>query len=335
MHFIGIDPSAATFTASIYEASQFVAKPYTSESSAEGVTEFLAWLQAQGCTPENSVICIENTGVYSEILLYRIEQAGWSLVVAEPIKVHRAFGLGKSKTDELDSKKIAEYAARYIDKLTRWQPHEAVVEQIHVLLSTREQLVGQKTALLNTRHVLDRKYIQTPTANSSLEIVIKQLKKQITRLEKEIDDLIKKHPTLANTVSKLMSAPGVGLLLAANLLVITAGFKQSLNYRQLAAHLGIAPLARQSGTSVRGRSKSRGYGPPRTRKLLHLAARSLVTHVKAYQKYYARKMAQGKPKKLVLNNVANQLLRVLCSMIKNNKPYITEYVSLNPRLLVS
>ena len=335
MYFIGIDPSATSFTTSIYEASQFLVKPYSCESTTEGVIEFLDWLHSQGCTPENSVICIENTGVYSEILLYRIEQAGWPLVIAEPIKVHRAFGLGKSKTDELDSKKIAEYAARYIDKLTPWQPHEAVVEQIHVLLSTREQLVGQKTALLNTRHVLGRKYIQTPTANSSLEIVIKQLKKQITRLEKEIDDLIKKHPTLANTVNKLMSAPGVGLLLAANLLVITAGFKQSLNYRQLAAHLGIAPLARQSGSSVRGRSKSRGYGPPRTRKLLHLAARSLVTHVKEYQKYYARKMAQGKPKKLVLNNVANQLLRVLCSMIKNNQPYIAEFVSVNPRLLLS
>ena len=242
-------------------------------------------------------------------------------------------GKSKGKSDELDSGRIAEYGYRFQDKLRPWQPHEAVVEQIKVLLSTREQLVQQKTALKNTRSSLRHKYIQTPTANLSLEHLIDQLKEQIRLLEAEIKRLIEAHPTMAQVVALLITAPGVGLLMAAHLLVISNGFTQAIPYRRLAAHLGIVPHPYTSGTSVRRLPRTRGYGPRMMRKLLHLAARSVVTHHEAFKHYYARKRAQGKPAKLVLNNVANDLLRILCSMIKNNKPYIEGYVSVNPRLL--
>jgi hypothetical protein len=44
------------------------------------------------------------------------------------------------------------------------------------------------------------------------------------------------------------------------------------------------------------------------------------------------KRAEGKPKMLVLNNIANKLLRVLCEMIKNRQPYIEDHISVHPRL---
>ena len=69
------------------------------------------------------------------------------------------------------------------------------------------------------------------------------------------------------------------------------------------------------------------------RKLLHLAARSVCEHKPRYRQYYQRKQAEGKAKKLVLNNVSNKLLRMLCSMIKNKQPYIEGYQSIRPSLL--
>jgi len=41
---------------------------------------------------------------------------------------------------------------------------------------------------------------------------------------------------------------------------------------------------------------------------------------------------EGKPKMLVLNNIANKLLRVLCGMINNRQPYIEDHMSVHPRL---
>ncbi len=99
------------------------------------------------------------------------------------MKVHRAFEKDRPKTDAIDSTMIAEYAWRYRDKLTLWTPHEAVVEQIKVLLTTREQIVKQQTAFSNSRKALKRKYIQTPVANGSLDALLEQTRLQIKELE--------------------------------------------------------------------------------------------------------------------------------------------------------
>lgn len=329
MTFIGIDPAAETFTAARYPDGS----PRCFENTPEGFTAFLAWLDQQGLRPETTRLCLENTGVYCEALCYTLHQQGWPLSLIEPLKVWRAFSESRPKTDAVDSLKIAEYGARYRDKLSLWQPHEAIIEQIKVLLATREQLVEQKTALSNTRKALARKVVQTPAANQTLETTMGHLKAQIEALEAEIRRLIGAHPTMAQMVSLITSAPGIGLLAAAHLLVLTKGFCERVSYQRLANYLGIAPHAYRSGTSVYRRARSRGYGPSMLRKLLYLAARSVCTHREDFVQYYKRKQAEGKSKRLVLNNVSNKLLRMLCSMIKNRRPYIEGYQSIKPGLI--
>ena len=331
MTFIGIDPASETFTAACYPEGL----PKTFDNSAEGIQAVLAWLESQGLSPQTSRLCIENTGVYCERLCYGLHDKGWSLSLIEPVKVWRAFQESRPKTDEIDSLKIAEYGARYSDKLTLWQPHAAIVEQIKVLLSTREQLVEQKTALSNSRKALARKVVQTPAANTTLDTTVGYLKEQIKALETEIRRLIKAYPTMAQMVSIITTAPGIGLLAAAHLLVLTEGFRQPVRYTRLSNYLGLAPHAYESGTSVFRKARTRGYGPSMLRKLLHLAARSVCQHKPSYRQYYQRKQAQGKSKKLVLNNVSNKLLRMLCSMIKNKRPYIEGYQSIRPDLRAS
>ena len=329
MIYVGIDPSSENFTAALDP------DPTTQSfaNTAEGIESFLRWLQQQGLVREAVRICIENTGVYAEVLCYQLHERGYSLSLLDPRKVWKAFGDGQPKSDPFDSRKIAEYARRYADQLRLWQPQELLVEQIRVILTTREQLVQQKTATQNARSTLARKVIQTPAANHALEATLTHLKQQITALEEELQRLIRSHPTLLQGVSLLMSAPGVGWLLGAQFLVLTEGFRQIPSYRRLAQYLGISPNEHTSGTSVRKRTRSRRYGPSTVRKLLHLAARSLRTHDPDTRHYFARKTAEGKPKSLLLNNIANQLLKRLCAMLRTRTPYIRGYRSLDPRLL--
>ncbi|HLA64850.1 MAG TPA: transposase, partial [Rhodothermales bacterium] len=145
--------------------------------------------------------------------------------------------------------------------------------------------------------------------------------------------LIGGHPTLAAGAALLVGVPGVGLLLASQMLVLTSGFTAVPAYRSLAQRLGVAPNAHESGRSVRGRPRSRGYGPPAVRKLLHLAARSLRTHEGRARSYYEEKVGSGKAKRLVLNNLANRLLRVMCAVLRDGTPYRAGHVSLSPVLL--
>ena len=51
-------------------------------------------------------------------------------------------------------------------------------------------------------------------------------------------------------------------------------------------------------------------------------------------RYFEGKRAEGKPKRLVWNNLASKLLRILCAMLKNDRmPYVENYQSVHPRLL--
>lgn len=333
MDYVGIDPAAETFTATLLRAlNEAAPAQHTFAMTPQGFSAFAQWLTAHGATPADTRLLVENTGVYSEALCYRMHQSGFSLSLLDARKVQKAFGDGLPKNDALDSRRVAEYGMRYLDQLALWRPRAEIVEQIAVLLATREQLVEQKTATRNTRTTLSRKVVQTPAANHALEATLVHLQAQIQALEAEIERLIRSEPKLLQGVLLLLSAPGVGWLLSAHLLVRTRGFTEVPRYRSLAQYLGIAPNAHTSGTSVRRRTRTRGYGPSTTRKLLHLAARSLRTHHAPSRAYFLRKTEAGKPKTLVLNNLANRLLRRLCAMLRDGQPYIEGYRSLHPEL---
>lgn len=125
----------------------------------------------------------------------------------------------------------------------------------------------------------------------------------------------------------------MGLLLSAHLLVVTDGFRREVTARQLAAYIGICPYEHTSGTSVKKPSKSRGYGPPVLGKLVYLGAMNLKRCSPRYRAYYERKVAEGKSGRLILNNLSNKLLRVICAVVREGRPYRESYRSARPTRL--
>ncbi len=335
MQYIGVDISNLDFCASIYTAPQAVIKTITDvENAVPGFQKFETWLMDHQVSASRCIICLEATGVYGEAFSYYFTAKGYKVAVEPPLKVKRSFPDKRHKTDKVDSREIAEYAYRYSDELRIWRPKDQIIEQIQVLLMTREQLVGQRTACKNTRRALKKKPVQTPLANRIYEQNIERFNKQIKNIEKELKNLIDKHPDFKNNVQKLKAIPGVALLMASNFLVITNGFQNELasNYRKAAAFISVCPYQHKSGTSVRKKAEIAKYGPARLRKLLHLAARSVVKHNPTFQKYYEFKKVQGKPRKLILNNVGNKLLKIMCAIIQSQRTYVDNYVSIHPKI---
>jgi transposase len=330
--YIGIDPAAESFAAAIAAPTQSLkAVKDDFANSAEGFAVFEQWLATHHVVAQQAIVCVENTGVYSEHLCYWLHSRGWAVVLEHPQRLKGSFTL-RSKTDALDAQQIAEYAWRYVDRLVRWQPSDAIVAQVEVLLATREQLSGQLTANRNALQAVQRRYVDTPAARAAHTQMIAYLKEQLKTIDAEIRRLIYEHPTIGAIFALLMSAPGVGFLLSANLLVLSRGFQQQLNYKHLASYCGICPHEYSSGTSVHRKAKSSGFGPQRMRKLLYLASMSLRTHQQSFRTYYERKHAEGKNGRLILNNIANKLLRILCAMINSKTPYLPKYRSINPVL---
>jgi transposase len=335
--FVGIDIAAATFTSAIGSSRedrwQKEGRPSTFDNEYDSFAKYLQWLREHGVQPDNSVICMEATGVYGEVLAHFLKLNGFRVVIEAPLKVKRAFHPAGHKSDPVDSEQIAEYAYRFWDELTLWTPREEVLEQIKTLLATREQFVVQKAGHQNTLQALQRKKIRTALAEKMHTQAIQELKGHIKELEQAIEQLINQDPDFRNLLMLLMSIPGVGMLLAAHMLVLLKSATQPCTAKGLAAFIGICPYEDSSGTSLHNTPTSRHYGPPALRKLLFLAAMSVSKHNQQFRAYYLRKVQEGKPKQLVINNIANRLLKVMMAVVRSQTAFIPNYRSVNPRLL--
>jgi transposase len=336
-YFIGIDVSSESFTASVFkfpDKTTFTFDEHLS-NSIDGYKTLLELFTRNHINKSNCAICLESTGIYGEGLCYFLCSQGYRVAVEPPFKVKRAFEQSTHKNDKIDSQQIAEYCWRFYDELHFWSPKDEILEQINTFLSLREQFVRQLTANQNVLVGLKRKYIQTPLAISMCEDTIENLRENIKDIDSQIKELIDKDKDYRGMVDKLRTIPGVGLFLAANLLVLTGGFKRTVTSKQLASYLGICPLEYKSGKSVNRRPRSKGYGPSLTRKLLYLASMNLRKTHEDTKKYFFRKVAEGKPGKLVINNIANKLLKIICAVIRDKKSYINNYISVNPLILKS
>jgi transposase len=334
--FIGLDIAAETFVASIYQhPKQPIITKEAINNNPEGFTMLISWLKEHNINQANSVICMEATGVYSEAVAHCLLAKGFKVSVEPPLKVKRAFDPVGHKTDPVDSKQIAEYAYRYSDELRFFQPKQEIVEKIRQLLIVREQFTKHKTATKNAMRAYSKHVVQVVLIKQAHQETLTQLEKQIAKIDKELSKFIQQNPTISQNVHTLKSITGYGMLLSANLIAITNNFESINKHKILAAFIGIVPYQHQSGTSISKRPRIRHFGPQRVRKLLRLAAQSVATHDSQFRHYYLRKLAEGKPKALVLNNIANKLIKVACAAIRDNSFYIKEHRSIHPMYLKS
>lgn len=333
-YFVGIDIAAETFTAAAgVEPWRITVKPVAFVNELDSFPKLIGWLGQHGLNRDQTVLCMEATGVYGEALAYFLEANGYTLAVEAPLKVKRAFKPYGIKSDPVDSQQIAEYACRYWDELRLWKPKTQVMEQIKTLLATWEQFTVQSAAHQNALRALKRKMVRTPLAEQVHIEALNQIKKHLKTIEAEIRRLIDQDPTFGQMVGLLLSVPGVGLLLATHFWVTFQSAPIPPNHKELASYYGICPHEHSSGSSLHTQATSRHFGPSSMRRLLYLASMSVRTHRAEFKQYFFRKVAQGKPKQLVLNNIANKLLKIMCAVIRNRTPYIPGYRSVNPILM--
>lgn len=328
--FVGVDIASAVFMACVGTTPwKLTVKPVKFGNEEDGFVSFLGWLQEHNLSPEQTVVCMEATGVYSEGLAYFLYASGYPVAVEPPLNIQRKFPANASKTDELDCQYIAEYACRYVDKLSFWKPRAEILEQVKVLLTTRQHFSVQLTGHKNALHAVNRKKVSSELAKQVHQNMVEQITKHIQIIDQEIRRLIESDPTFKQTLLLLLSVPGIGLQLAAHLLI---AMQETLDPKVLASFIGICPIKHESGSSVYTTPTSRHYGPSVLRKLLYLGACSVRTHKKQFQQYFFRKLAEGKHKKLILNNIQNKILKIACAVVRSQTPYIPNYVSVNPLL---
>lgn len=205
----------------------------------------------QLATHQASLIVMEPTGKYHLKLHQALANAGFSVAVINPYRSRKfADSWGQlAKTDKIDAHMLALFGER-MNPPNSIVPTDLTME-INDMVHARIALVADQTALKNRHEATGLARLQR-----LFEKRLRNLAKDIARLEKDILILIKQDGKLARWFDILMSIPGIGLI-SAMTLIATMPELGSVNNKQIAALLGVAPMNWDSGT-MRGQRAIRG-----------------------------------------------------------------------------
>jgi transposase len=138
-------------------------------------------------------------------------------------------------------------------------------------------------------------------------------------LEQKLEEVIRDYQP--DLLTRICSIPGIGKRTAIYLIVLTQGFEKFETSRQLISYFGLNPIIRESGSSVRGKSRISKTGNNHIRNLLFMCSFTACEHNKACREIYQRIVAKGKSKKLALIAVANKLLKQSLAIAKSGLYY--------------
>lgn len=275
--------------------------------------------------PKDALVVMEATGYYHYRLAQYLHSQGIAVSVVNPLSVKRfiQMRLAKVKTDKSDARAICEYGTQ--NEVPLYSALTEVQAECLQLFRLLDIYVKQSTATKNK--IKGEEALGRPSG-----FVYRSLKRNLRHLTKEIDELESRLLELVRSeqqeqLTLLKGIPGLGTKTALFLIVVTDGFNRFESARQLCSYVGITPTIRESGSSVRGRSRISKIGNKKLRKLLFLCAFSASRHNKACKELYDRIVAKGKSRKLALIAVANKLLKQAFAIAKSGLPYDENYVS--------
>lgn len=271
------------------------------------------------------LVVMEATGYYHYRLAQYLYKKGVAVSVVNPLSVKRfiQMKLAKVKTDKSDAKAICEYGQ--INEVPLYNALTEVQSECLQLFRLLDNYLKKRTATKNKLHGEEALGIPSKYVYRSLKRDLKHLTQEVQGIEDRLLELVKQEQQAQLTLLK--SIPGMGVKTALFLIVITDGFDKFENAKQLCSYVGITPTIRESGSSVRGRSRISKVGNKKLRNLLFLCAFSACKHNKACREIYERIVNKGKSKKLALIAVANKLLKQAFAIAKSGRPYDENYVS--------
>jgi transposase len=268
-----------------------------------------------------------------------LEQEGWSVEIADAQKVKGLAPLAR-KTDRIDSLVLATLSHRDLVPAI-WLPDPEVRSE-RELARFRLHLVKHKSALKNRVHstlinfgrpcpvtdlfgvegrkLLEKLEVPEPwrgNITASVEL-IDDLERQITEVTRRLKQAHADHPY----IPLLMSAPGIGWVLAFTIAAEIGEIERFSSPQRLAGYTGLCPRVNQSGDSDR-RGPLTKHGPTYLRWALLEATMHALKHPAYAERYQRNKRRLGKQRgaKVAQIDVARRLAHAIWHMLSRNETF--------------
>ncbi len=314
MEYVGIDIAKRKFD--LFWSSSETGKRRTKVFlvSPDGLKEMLEWLAKHDLRPNNTHLAMEATGQYYEPVAEALFNASYTVSVVNPLQIKR-FGeatMQRQKTDKADAGLIARYCAQCNPR--PWTPPPAEIRELQRLVARLDAVKDMLSQEKNRRHE------SLGAALESVERMLSSLEAEETLVEKLIQDHIDRHPDLRDKQELLCSIPGVAERTSATLMAWLP-VDRFTDVREAVAFIGLSPKHKQSGSSVRGKSRLCKVGHARLRKALYMPALAAKTHNPAAKALALRLEEAGKTGKLAITAVMRKLVHWAVGVLKSGKKF--------------
>lgn len=297
----------------------------TFANTQKGFDCFVEWVKKRTVSDVPVRYVMEATGVYHENLAYYLDQNDYEVSIVLPNKISNYVRTLETKTvtDRTASQAIALFGIER--KLNRWSRPRELYKKLRQLTRERSQIVELSTICKNQLHAEQSEAAPQKSSIKRIQKRIELLKKQEKEIETELALLIKTDAEMQQLVLLLCSIPGIGLLTAATLLGETNGFDLIRNKRQLTSYAGLDVQEKQSGTSVRGKSRISKKGNKNLRKAMHFPALTAIRHDERFKAVYVRLVSKHGLKMKAVVAVQRKLLEMSFTVFKKQEKYDKDY----------
>ena len=327
---VGVDISKDDFKVSFHQLKDNyqsrIKASRTFKNTLTGFKAFVQWMQRHSAKDVEIRITIEATGVYYEQLVYFLQDQGnYHLSVLLPNQ-SKAFAksLGiNTKTDKVDAQILGQMGLER--NLKKWAPMSNDLRVLKQLTRERVTLLDEKVALDNRLHALNHSYRPSNEVVKRLRKRLKWTIRQIKQVEKNIAQQVEKDPALKERIDNVCQVKGLGLITVVSVVAETGGFELFTSRAQLTSFAGYDIVERQSGSSIKGKTRISKKGNRFIRRALYCPAMAVVRYEPQFQQLYERVFDRTAIKMKGLVAVQRKLLLLIYTLFKNNVKYDPDF----------
>lgn len=304
--WVGVDVSKTQLDIAVGQTGE----TWSAKNDDVGIAKTVERLQQLSA----ELVVIESTGGLERPLVRSLSQAGLAFALVNPHRIREfAKSLGLlAKTDKLDARLLARFAEAIRPTPTTLPSEDE--QLLSALIDRRRQLIDIRTAESN------RLSSAHPAIRPSIQELLDELEEKISKLDREIAELIASKPEFKQKVEILLTVPGIGTVASA---ILTADLPElgHLDRKKITALVGVAPFNDDSGYR-RGKRRVKG-GRAGVRKVLYMAAISASRFNPVIKAFYDQLLKRGKLKKVALVACIRKMLTILNAMIRTGQTWRT------------
>lgn len=318
--FVGVDVSKAKIDcALLLPNAKFKSKVFSNDPA--GFAALLQWTASLVEPGQALHICMESTGSYHEPLACYVHDRGLTVSIVNPFLVKRYAELNRmrNKTDAADAKCLALYCRDQAP-----QPWQAPSQSVRVL----QALVARLDTLMAMRHAeANRLDVAHASVAESIRKVMNELDAAIAEVKAQISKTIDDDPDLKKRAELLETIPGLGERTIPQLLAYIGDPHRFKSAKALVAYASLAPVIRQSGTSLNNHHGTHHLGHRDFKRLLYFPAMVAGRYNPVIAAFWQRLKAEKKPGKVIVVACMHKLLNIVYGVLRTGKPFDPTYTA--------